>query len=178
MTENQTVRQLIVSFDIVDEVFHPILFPDIIYESSCSPYSQLVVWDESVALYASIHDGSMGLWLMDDGGGWTKLFAFTALEDVPTPLRYWRGSSHDELLLMVSQEGCLFTFDLDTETQELCSGSQHGRLPRLCLPRVCCGLGRRPGCFASCVCVCGYHSSLKQKQPVLENCRDKFSVMI
>lgn len=118
MTENQTVRQLIISFDIVDEVFHPILFPDIIYDSGYSPHSQLLVWDESVDLYASIHDGSMGLWLMDDGGGWTKLFAFTALEDVPSPLRYWRGSSHDELLLMVSQEGCLFTFDLDTETQE------------------------------------------------------------
>lgn len=85
MTENQTVRQLIVSFDIVDEVFHPILFPDIIYDSGYSPDSQLVVWDEFVALYASIHDRSMGLWLMDDG--WTKLFAFTALEDVPTPLR-------------------------------------------------------------------------------------------
>ncbi|KAI5326355.1 hypothetical protein L3X38_035429 [Prunus dulcis] len=80
--------------------------------------SQLVVWDESVALYASIHDGSMGLWLMDDGCGWTKLFAFTALEDVPTLSRYWRGSSHDELLLMVSQEGRLFTFDLNIETQE------------------------------------------------------------
>ncbi|CAB4315697.1 unnamed protein product [Prunus armeniaca] len=116
MTENQTVRQLIVSFDIVDEVFHPILFPDIIYDSGYSPYSQLVVWDKSVALYASIHDGSMGLWLMDSG--WTKLFAFTSLEDVPTPLQYWRGSSHDELLLMVSQEGRLFTFDLNTETQE------------------------------------------------------------
>lgn len=62
----------------------------------------------------------MGLWLLDDsfggGGGWTKLFAFTSLEDIVTPLRSLRGSNHDELLLMVSQEGRLFTFDLDIET--------------------------------------------------------------
>ncbi|CAB4264169.1 unnamed protein product [Prunus armeniaca] len=64
----------------------------------------------------------MGLWLMDDGFGgggvWTKLFAFTSLEDIVTPLRSLRGSNHDELLLIVSQEGRLFTFDLDIETQE------------------------------------------------------------
>ncbi|CAB4264174.1 unnamed protein product [Prunus armeniaca] len=59
---------------------------------------------------------------MDDGfrggSGWTKLFAFIALKDVMTPLRSLRGSNHDELLLMVSQEGRLFTLDLNIETQD------------------------------------------------------------
>lgn len=62
---------------------------------------------------------------MNDGFGGlvgqTKLFAFTALEDELTSLQSWKGSNHDELLLMVSEEGRLFTFDLNTETQDYVS---------------------------------------------------------
>lgn len=118
--EEEYIRQLIVSFDTVDEVFHHILFPDSLYESFVCWYTMnLLVWNESIALFGVDHglfsEYSWGLWVMDNIGGvgssWIKQFTFGKAAGIERPLKFWK---RDEIL-MVSDEGRLVSYNLDTE---------------------------------------------------------------
>ncbi|XP_050384192.1 F-box/kelch-repeat protein At3g06240-like [Argentina anserina] len=118
--EEEYVRQLIISFDTVDDVFHYILFPDSLYKSPVCWYYNMnvIVWNESVALlgmdYGKFRDCSRVLWVLEDVGGraessWIKLFTFgtTVIHDKPLQFR-----NRDELLLV--SEGRLVSCNIIT----------------------------------------------------------------
>lgn len=119
--EEEELRQVIIVFDMGEEVFHYILFPDSLYESCVCWYGMcLIVWKESIALfgmdYGIIDAESWGLWVMDDvfggvEGYWIKQYTFGHAEGIDAPLQFWKK---DEILL-VSDEGCIVSYNLDTE---------------------------------------------------------------
>ncbi|XP_062006622.1 F-box/kelch-repeat protein At3g17530-like [Rosa rugosa] len=118
--EEEYVRQLIISFDTVDEVFHHILFPDSLYESFACWYFNMnvIVWNESVALfgmdYGIFEDYSRVLWVMEDFGGvvkgsWIKQFTFGTAAGLEKPLQF---CNRDEIFLV--SEGRLVSCNIDT----------------------------------------------------------------
>ncbi|KAM5561137.1 F-box/kelch-repeat protein [Rosa sericea] len=118
--EEEYVRQLIISFDTVDEVFHHILFPDSLYESFACWYFNVnvIVWNESVALfgmdYGIFEDYSRVLWVMEDFGGvvkgsWIKQFTFGTAAGLEKPLQF---CNRDEIFLV--SEGRLVSCNIDT----------------------------------------------------------------
>lgn len=118
--EEEELRQVIILFDMGEEVFHYILFPDSLYESYVCWYGMcLMVWKESIALFGMDHGiidaESWGLWVMGDvigvEGYWIKQYTFGNAEGIDAPLQFWKG---DEILL-VSDEGCIVSYNLDTE---------------------------------------------------------------
>lgn len=115
------IRQIIISFDMGDEVFHNILIPHCLYDDSCFSWYDihLMVWNESIALLSLDGDTAqaetLGMWVMVEFGGvecsWIKQFTFGKAMGIVTPLQFLNS---DEIL-MFSEEGRMVSYNLDTE---------------------------------------------------------------
>lgn len=116
--DEEWVRQLIIVFDMNDEVFDDILFPNSLYEPNI-PYleMQVIVWNESVALFGQYRFGgsndAFGLWLMDDivKGSWTKQLTLEVIIGSRMVLGFWKS---DEIL-MVANDNRIFSYNISTE---------------------------------------------------------------
>ncbi|XP_008370620.1 F-box/kelch-repeat protein At3g06240-like [Malus domestica] len=109
-------RQLVISYDAINEVFHDILLPDCFYEFPTHEFS-LTVWNESVALFGFYHgedEEPFEIWLMDEfDDGWTKHLSVVRKldQEVDIPLILWK---RDEVLL-VDIDGRLASYNFNTE---------------------------------------------------------------
>lgn len=130
----EDIRDVIISFDMRDEVFHDILLPHVYCLSSTVFYNiRLLLWyHKSVALFGCYCRGhtneSFGIWVLHEEFGnrpnnnyynatWTKHHAFD-LTSTHKPLAFWKS---DEILL-VSAYGYqpLFSYNLHTKASSQC----------------------------------------------------------
>ncbi|XP_062006545.1 putative F-box protein At1g70960 [Rosa rugosa] len=116
--DEEWVRQLIIVFDMNDQVFEDILFPYSLYHPMI-PYLEMrvIVWNESVALFGQYRfgyaDDAFGLWVMDDivKGSWTKQLTLEVIVGTRMTLEMWKS---DEIL-MVANDNRIFSFNFRTE---------------------------------------------------------------
>ncbi|XP_021807880.1 F-box/kelch-repeat protein At3g06240-like [Prunus avium] len=130
----EEVRDVIISFDMRDEVFHDILLPHVYGLSPTIFYNiRLLLWyHKSVALFGchgwGHNDESFGIWVLHEEFGnrpnnnyynatWTKHHAFD-LTLTHKPLAFWKS---DEILL-VSEYGYLplVSYNLHTKASSQC----------------------------------------------------------
>ncbi|KAK9930479.1 hypothetical protein M0R45_027516 [Rubus argutus] len=122
--EEERIRQVIILFDIGDEVFQDIMLPESLCQPCVSINGNLLVWNESLALLGwagwmpvDIVDASFGIWVMDDHelggptGPWTKHITF---EPTEKPLAFLNG---DEILMYDFNE-CIFSYNLGTKRRK------------------------------------------------------------
>lgn len=112
-------REVILSFDMRNELFNQIYTPDDIYIGyGCN--RSLSVWKESIALWSSeVGIGipkSFQIWIMDEFGDfeglWTKHITIEPLEGIEASLMiFWKS---DELL-MVADDGRVVSYNLSTQ---------------------------------------------------------------
>lgn len=121
-------RNVILSFDMSEEVFHDIALPE--SGPDAYEYTSIAVWKDSLVLltYPVENEApkTLDLWVLDEDlkgakGLWTKHFAIGPLEKgVEAPLLFWK----DEELLMVTTKGDVVNYSLDT--QKLKHVPRHG----------------------------------------------------
>lgn len=105
-------KKVILSFDMSDELFHEISFPESTYV-----HEILAVWKESIVLVSYKDDGPgfLDIWVMDESGGfkgsWTKNLTVGPIEGL-IPLAFWKS---DEIL-MVTADGCVVSYNIATQT--------------------------------------------------------------
>ncbi|XP_021814854.1 F-box/kelch-repeat protein At3g23880-like [Prunus avium] len=128
---DELIRQVMVSFDMSDEVFDEVALPDelpVHHTSYFGFFMKLRVWNESsiaLCVWVSRYDviPYFGMWLMDDDFGacvWTKHAGFELasipimdLRDGGWALPLWKS---DELLV-VDKDGCTICYNLRTENR-------------------------------------------------------------
>ncbi|XP_004298527.1 PREDICTED: F-box/kelch-repeat protein At3g06240-like [Fragaria vesca subsp. vesca] len=118
---DEFIRNIIILFDMADEVFHDMLLPDSLYDPNVLCFNmRLLVWNESVALFGmrngnSFSGSSFGIWVMDDFDGpksrWTKHISFDLIEK---PLAFLKS---DEILMADTKDtkGRIFSYNLSTK---------------------------------------------------------------
>ncbi|KAM5561144.1 F-box protein CPR1 [Rosa sericea] len=116
--DEECVRQLIVVFDMNDEVFEDILFPYSLYNPMIYLDMRVLVWNDSVALFGQHRFGSaedaFGLWVMDDfvKGSWTKHLALEVRSvGSRMVLEIWKS---DEILL-AANDNRIFSYNIRTK---------------------------------------------------------------
>lgn len=113
---------MIISFDTGDEVFHNILLPDSLCDSSIYEPSmyrfdlQVTLWNEFVALFGL--DGvcssfeSYGVWVLDDfdvaKGSWTKRLTVVSSVGITKVLEFWKSDQ----ILMIATKGDIVSYSL------------------------------------------------------------------
>ncbi|XP_050378509.1 F-box/kelch-repeat protein At3g06240-like [Argentina anserina] len=117
--EEKFIHDIIIFFDLVDEVFHDMFLPDCFYDRNEFFYGmRLLVWNESVSLFGlqNTRHLSCGIWVMDELGGpkgaWTKHIAFELTEK---PLVFL---NNDQILLADVEEdtiGHIISYNLSTK---------------------------------------------------------------
>ncbi|KAL6271385.1 hypothetical protein ACE6H2_028296 [Prunus campanulata] len=126
----ETIRKVMVSFDMSDEVFDEVALPDELlgHDTYFGIIMKLTVWNESsiaLCVWHSCYDviPYFGIWLMDDDFGacvWTKHAGFE-LTSIPImdlreggwALPLWKS---DELLV-ADKDGCTICYNLRTENR-------------------------------------------------------------
>ncbi|PQP94583.1 S locus F-box protein with the low allelic sequence polymorphism 2-S4 [Prunus yedoensis var. nudiflora] len=121
-------RNVILSFDMSEEVFHDIALPE--SGPDAYEYTSIAVWKDSLVLltYPVENEApkTIDLWVLDEDlkgakGLWKKHLAIGPLEKgVEAPLVFWK----DEELLMVMTNGDVVNYSL--ETQKLKHVPRHG----------------------------------------------------
>ncbi|KAK9919985.1 hypothetical protein M0R45_028555 [Rubus argutus] len=118
--EERFIRDMIILFDLGDEVFHAMLLPDSLYDPMVYCYNmRLLLWNESIALLGVHNTGSghstgrhlglsFGIWVMDEFA-WTKHVTFELSDE--KPLTFLKS---DEIL-MADAKGCLFSYNVGTK---------------------------------------------------------------
>lgn len=121
--EQEVIRQVILSLDTSNEVFHSILLPDRFYIPAAliKPDLHITMRNESIVLFifqfygSSYDEYSFDIWELDDHGGaqgsWTKHINIEPIVGIAMPLIFWKS---DEFL-MVSPDGCIVSYNLDTQ---------------------------------------------------------------
>ncbi|BFG36878.1 hypothetical protein CerSpe_231530 [Prunus speciosa] len=112
-------RNVILSFDMSEEVFHDIALPE--NDLDAYEYTSIAVWKDSLVLLTYLVENeapkTIYLWVLDEDlkgakGLWTKHLAIGPLEKgVEAPLVFWK----DEELLMVTTNGDVVNYSLDTQ---------------------------------------------------------------
>ncbi|KAK9919989.1 hypothetical protein M0R45_028558 [Rubus argutus] len=122
--DEEFIRNIIILFDMGDEVFHEMLLPDSLYNPYVYCYDmRLLVWNESISLFglqnsSSYQWASFGIWMMDKFGGpkspWTKHISFELTE---RPLAFLKS---DEILMADTKDtnGRIFSYNLSTKKLE------------------------------------------------------------
>lgn len=83
-------KKVVLSFDMSDELFHEISFPE-----STSFHERLAVWKESIVLVSYKDDDPefLDIWVMDESGGfkgsWTKNLTIGPVQGL-IPLAFWK----------------------------------------------------------------------------------------
>ncbi|XP_062002341.1 uncharacterized protein LOC133720169 isoform X3 [Rosa rugosa] len=120
--EEESIRNIIILFDMGDEVFHDMLLPGSLSDPFEVPFNMhLLVWNESIALVGLQSDNSpygvsFGIWVRDEFDGpkspWTKHICFELTEK---PLGFLNS---DEILMEVTKDtsGRIFSYNLSTKT--------------------------------------------------------------
>ncbi|CAL9023473.1 unnamed protein product [Prunus brigantina] len=127
----EMIRQVMVSFDMSDEVFDEVTLPDELLDHErtfLGLFMLLTVWNESSIALCVWHNSCdvssyFGMWLLDNDFGacvWTKHAGFE-LTSIPIMdlreggrvLALWKS---DELLV-VDEDGCTICYNLRTENR-------------------------------------------------------------
>ncbi|XP_004304897.1 PREDICTED: F-box/kelch-repeat protein At3g06240-like [Fragaria vesca subsp. vesca] len=112
-------KEVILTFDMSDEQFHPIPVPDCFdfYNDRCYR-STAVLKDFIVLLTYETGDEvpkSFNIWMMDEStgvkGSWIKYLAFGPVEGIQIPLVFW----NTEELLMVSSDSRVVSYNIGTK---------------------------------------------------------------
>ncbi|PON83563.1 F-box domain containing protein [Trema orientale] len=119
MMLDNSLGDIILCFDMSDEVFHMIRPPKV------SDYSSFGVWNDSFALFLCSEERenpeliSFEMWVMDDcldvvkgACPLTKRLVFGPLLCCPVPLKFWKN---DELLLVSGEDEKLLSYNLRTQ---------------------------------------------------------------
>ncbi|XP_050384186.1 F-box/kelch-repeat protein At3g06240-like [Argentina anserina] len=113
-------KELILTFDMTDELFHRIPVPDCFdFYNDDRRYRSLAVLKESIVLltYEAADEvpKSFDIWMMDESAGvkgsWTKYLTFGPVEDIQFPLVFWNS----EELIMVNHGSRLVSYNLGTK---------------------------------------------------------------
>lgn len=119
-------NEVILSFDMSDEVFHNIPLPDN-FRNINGWLKSLAVRNDSIALLLYNRGGdntqfsSFEIWVMDDSkevkGSCIKHLSIGTLQDILIPLKIWKS---DELLI-VSANGHIVSYNLSIKTRKYVS---------------------------------------------------------
>lgn len=117
--DEEWVRQVILSFDMSNEVFDHILLPNSLYEPMARYfYMHVILWNESVALFGLYCIGgpdAYGVWVLNNfgtvKGSWTKLLTLEVILGIEKELVFWKS---DEIL-MVAKDGRIVSYNFKTQ---------------------------------------------------------------
>jgi F-box interacting protein len=113
-SEEEFIRNVIIMFDTGDELFHGMTLPDSLYDRNEYFFGmRLLVWNQSISLFGAKTLGggyvaSIGIWVMDEFGAWTKHITFDPTEE---PLAFWKS---DEIV-MNDRNGRILSYNLGTK---------------------------------------------------------------
>ncbi|CAL8178304.1 unnamed protein product [Prunus armeniaca] len=128
----EMIRQVVVSFDMSDEVFDEVTLPDELLDHErtfLGLFMLLTVWNESSIALCVWHNSCdvspyFGMWLLDNDFGacvWTKHAGFELTSIPIMDLR--EGGGHvlalwkSDELLVVDEDGCTICYNLRTENR-------------------------------------------------------------
>ncbi|KAK9920080.1 hypothetical protein M0R45_028643 [Rubus argutus] len=113
-SEEEFIRNVIIMFDTEDELFHGMMLPDSLYDRNEYFFGmRLLVWNQSIALFGvkTLGGGyvaSIGIWVMDEFGSWTKHITFDPTDE---PLAFWKSNE----IVMNGRNGRILSYNPGTK---------------------------------------------------------------